>query len=217
MAEIPRKIKDAMNERKCLFFIGSGMSTEAGLPSATDLTNILIEKLKSNGADPSSNQLKKVAQDFCCKYSRPDLVKLIRDEIVKKLETADRTSFKLLTNLIIKPKDIVTTNWDPLIEEVIGRKNYMPIFEPSTVANYSETLINLFKIHGDIDHDIVITDDDYRNYGDNWGPLITELKALFQKGPLCLLAILLMMKTFWICIWKFIKNWAQIIFYPDIV
>lgn len=181
MAKIPRQIIDAMNDRKCLFFIGSGMSTEAGLPSATDLTNILIEKLKSNGVDPTNKQLKKVAQDFIRRFSRPKLKELIRDKIVKKLETADKTSFNLLTSLVIKPKDIVTTNWDPLIEEAIGRNNYAPIFEPNAVADSSESKINLFKIHGDIDHDIVITEDDYRNYSDNWGPIITELKALFQK------------------------------------
>lgn len=183
MAKIPQQIIDTLydRDRKCLFFIGSGMSTEARLPSAPDLTNILIEKLKSNGKEPSGNQLKKVAQDFCRIFSRPELMKLIRNEIVKKLENADRTSFKLLNDLIIKPKDIVTTNWDPLIEEALGRENYMPIFEPNAVVNYSDTYINLFKIHGDIDRDIVITENDYADYSDKWKPIITELKALFQK------------------------------------
>ena len=181
MSKIPQQIIDAMYERKCLFFIGSGMSTEAGLPSTQDLTDLLIKKLRTNGHESATTRLQDVAQDYCRVYSRPELIKLIRDEIVKKIESADKTSFKLLGELLVKPKDIVTTNWDPLIEEALGKKNYNPIFEPKAVANYSETQINLFKIHGDIDYDIVITENDYREYREKWKTIITELKALFQK------------------------------------
>lgn len=181
MAKIPRQIIDAMYERKCLFFIGSGMSKEAGLPSASDLTEILSKKLKSNGKEPSGNQLQKVAQDFCRIFSRPELLQIIRGEIVRKLERANRKSFNLLNDLLIKPKDIVTTNWDPLIEEALGKKNYTPIFEPTAVVRYSDAYINLFKIHGDIDHDIIITENDYKNYRNKWEPIITKLKALFQE------------------------------------
>jgi len=181
MNRIPEQIIDAMFDRTCLFFIGSGMSVEAGLPSSQQLVDILTTKLKQSGNTPTGKKLLEVAQDFCRVFSRPELIQLIRCEIVKKLETADRSSFNLLSLLEIKPRDIVTTNWDPLIEEAIGKKNYMPIFEPKSVANYSDTLINLFKIHGDIDHDIVVTEEDYRGYKDNWGPVIIKLQSLFQE------------------------------------
>jgi len=182
MGKLPRALVESLFNRKCLFFIGSGMSTEAGLPSAKDLTDILTKKLESEGYKPSSTELRKVAQEFCRRFSRPVLLHLIRDEVVKKLENADRTSFDLLPKLITRPRDIVTTNWDPLIQEQLGRTNFTPIFEPTAVARYDDNAkINLFKIHGDIDRDIVITEDDYREYSEKWKPIIIKLLSLFQE------------------------------------
>lgn len=182
MSKIPESIIDHLLDRKCLFFIGSGMSSEAGLPSTKDLVEIMAKKLKSNGVEISSTELKVVAQKFCLRFSRTDLMDLIREEIAKKLKNADRTSFDMLARLTRLPKDIVTTNWDPLIEQTLGTLNYIPIFGPNAVARYNEDAkINLFKIHGDIDHDIVITEDDYREYSQKWRPIVIELLSLFQK------------------------------------
>ncbi|HDH44220.1 MAG TPA: hypothetical protein ENG66_02285 [Thermococcus sp.] len=178
---LPNQIIDSLLERKCLFFIGAGVSTEAGLPSTQEIVEHLIGKLQANGYKPSGSSLPEIAEEFSLRFSRPDLIKVVRDKIIERLANADRTTFKLLDHLLVKPKDIVTTNWDPLIEETLGRENYCPIFEPSAVANYSETKINLFKIHGDIDHDIVITKEDYQTYSEKWKPVIRELQALFQK------------------------------------
>jgi hypothetical protein len=182
LSKLPGPLIDSLLNRKCLFFIGSGMSTEAGLPSTEDLMEILVKKLKSEGCEPSTTELAKVAQEFCRKFSRPDLLHLIRNEIVEKLENADRKSFAILSKLIASPRDIVTTNWDPLIEEELGRTNYTPIFEPNAVARYDDNAkINLFKIHGDIDRDIIITEDDYREYREKWKPIVIKLLSLFQE------------------------------------
>jgi hypothetical protein len=179
---IPETIISYLRERRCLFFIGSGMSTEAGLPSTAELVDILKKKLEQSGTKTSGSELKKVAQDFCIEFGRLELLRVIRDEIVKRLENADRTSFKLLAELSPLPRDIVTTNWDPLIEESLGKLNYNPIFEPKSVAKCDEgAKTNLFKIHGDIEHDIVITEEDYIEFRNKWEPLVIKIMSLFQE------------------------------------
>lgn len=180
--KIPEALIDSLFDRRCLFFIGSGISTEAGLPSSADIIDILTKKLESNGIKSSSKELQKVAQDFCRRNGRPTLLRLVREEIVKKLPNADRTSLKILSGLSPNPKDIVTTNWDPLIEESLGKHNYTPIFEPNAVTRYDESAkMNLFKIHGDIDHDLVITEDDYLEYKKKWRPIVIKMLSLFQE------------------------------------
>lgn len=181
MTRIPQQIKDALYNRKCMFFIGSGMSAEAGLPSAKALIRVLAERLKTAGHEVSSSSLLDVAEDFQLKFGRLELLDTVRREIVTAQVTADRTSFNLLTQLKAKPRDIVTTNWDSLIEKALGEEDYCPIFEPKLAGKTSERQINLYKIHGNIDGDVVITRKDYRDYEKHWEPMITKVKALFLE------------------------------------
>jgi hypothetical protein len=181
VTKIPQEIKEALYERRCLFFIGSGMSAEAGLPSAKVLAQVLAEKLKTAGHEVSSQNLSDVAEDFRLKFGRTKLLETVRSEIVRDQAKVDRASFNLLAQLKAKPRNIVTTNWDSLIEKALGEEDYCPIFEPKLAGKTSDRQINLFKIHGDIDGDFVITRGDYREYGKHWEPMITKLKALFLE------------------------------------
>jgi hypothetical protein len=182
MSRIPEPILDALESKRCLFFIGSGVSTEAGLPSAGELVTILAKKLESSGNKTSSIELQKVADEFVRIFSRPELLRMIREEFVGRLEKVDRTSFELMADLPMLPKDIITTNWDPLIEEALRRPNYTPIFEPEAVARYDEGgKINLFKIHGDIDREIVISERDYQDYKEKWKPIVIKTLSMFQE------------------------------------
>lgn len=51
---IPDDLLDDIQNRECLIFVGSGMSKEAGLPSADDLTEVLINRLSQRDYTPSS-------------------------------------------------------------------------------------------------------------------------------------------------------------------
>lgn len=86
----------------------------------------------------------------------------------------------MLEKIPFPPKEIVTTNWDKLLEDAIGQQNYNPIFEDTSVSRYSESKINLYKIHGDLDRDLIITENDYQTYKDTHPLLCNALIAHFQ-------------------------------------
>ena len=44
MGKIPENIIRSFLQRECVFFIGSGMSIEAGLPSSQDLSSSIIQQ-----------------------------------------------------------------------------------------------------------------------------------------------------------------------------
>ena len=167
-------IVDNLYKNKCAFFIGSGMSREAGIPSAPDLVKILKSKL----ADVKSNGLEAVSQAYEEKFKRASLREIVRNSIV---ETKPDTSvFDKIYTLPIKPRDIITTNWDHLIEQALGQENYVKIgSNPNSVSNQSNVKINLYKIHGDIDDEIVITSNDYHNYKEKYKHISLTLPGIF--------------------------------------
>ena len=183
--DIPEDLREAVVNRECLIFVGAGMSKEAGLPSGDDLAALLSKMLGIN-ATSKLGKLQQVAQDFVNTRSRTELIKVIREEITKKLETANRESFELLGKIPFPPKEIVTPNWDPLLEEAIGKMNYVPIFEDKAVSQYSEAKINLYKTHGDLEYleSATITEEDYRAYKSKHLSISNDLRSHFQRRTL---------------------------------
>jgi len=157
------------------------MSVAAGLPSTQEIVDALKEKILDGGHSSKNQDLPKVSQEFVNLYSRTDLLKFVRELFISKSNEVDLSSYELLRKIQPKIKDIITTNWDQLIEDSLGKTNYEPIFEPSLIARYSDYKTNLFKIHGDIDRDFIITENDYIEYEYNWKPIINKLTSLFAE------------------------------------
>ncbi len=154
-------------ERKCIFFIGAGMSIEAGLPSGRELADKLFKQLNPGIQEiPSDLSLPEMAEEYQSRLDRNHLESTIRSEIISRLGNADHKSFKLFANLHPAPEIVITTNYDKLIQQNLGDENYIPIFEDANVGQHSSANLNLYKIHGDIDYiaKAIITKSDIENY-----------------------------------------------------
>lgn len=182
--EIPDNLVTEIMNRRCLLFIGAGMAIEAGLPSGKQLAEVLLTILKKEGYQrPDNFTLPRVAQDFKSKRSRKELEEIIRKEITSRMSKCDTTSYYLLASLQPLPNDIITTNYDHLLEKALGEDYYIPIFNEHATSKYSQSTTNLFKIHGDIDHleTSVITEDDVRSYSESYPLIWNKIISLFQE------------------------------------
>jgi len=192
--DIPDDIIQEIMNRRCLFFIGAGMAIEAGLPSGKELAEDLFQILKKDGfSRPDDFTLPRLAQDFETKRSRKELEETIRkkitDAISISIKECKTESYRLLADLKPLPNDIITTNYDCLLENAIGKSNYIPIFNNNAVSKQSPSKTNLYKIHGDIDslETSVITENDIRKFEDNNPNIWSELKSLFAKRTIIFL------------------------------
>lgn len=181
----PESIPDEIMKRQCVFFIGAGMSIEAGLPSGKDLAISLLHELDGYDCEvPEKIALPEIAEEYARRKSRNLLEEKIRNEIVKKLDP-DSTSFDLFARLEPIPEIVITTNYDRLIEKALGESNYIPIFEDEALGKFSPGLTNLYKIHGDIDFlsKSIITESDFQNFKTTHIGLYNQILSIFQSRP----------------------------------
>lgn len=188
--KIPEEIVRKIMKRQCVFFIGAGLSIEAGLPSGKDLANELYKILKENDyKKPDNFTLPRISQDFIKKYNRTDLVDVLRKNLVKSVEQLDTKTFDLISKFKPLPKIVITTNYDRLLEKAIGEENYTPIFSNEAVGKYDPSTTNLFKIHGDVNRleNAVITENDIRDFEKNNEQLLNKIISVFQENSIIFL------------------------------
>ncbi|ETA67186.1 hypothetical protein MettiDRAFT_0599 [Methanolobus tindarius DSM 2278] len=179
--EVPPQLGDALGKKECVFFIGAGMSKEANLPSGRDLAKIIASKLKVSDHTNEYN-LQQFAEKYINEYSRPQLETLIKDEIESKIKSCDPTSYELLANLTPLPCDIITTNYDRLLENKLDYADFEPIFDNKAVSKISKSKTNLFKLHGDIYFsNLKITTNDLLNYKEENSILWGQVKSLLHS------------------------------------
>lgn len=174
------EIADLIKKDQLILFIGSGLSTYAGLPSAKTLTEVLCKKLdlgieKIKGLDD-------VSQYYINDKGETGFATFIKDEFQKTSQTKMDLHKKLFT---LKVTKIITTNWDNLIESTLLSlsKPFQIIVNQGQITNYDDHEIGIFKMHGDLEYPtlIVAGKDQYEGYTTSHNFMITKLKSLFQN------------------------------------
>ena len=187
-------------EEKFLIVIGSGVSESAKVISSSALTNALYLELKldltKNGKtreiselENVKNDLKKVSQKYQDFYRENKAKQKARELILSSSKTANLEIFKNIAKLPIC--DIVTTNFDHLIENNQNRLNYKKIVEKACVLSEkpNKTHTNIFKMHGDLDDldSMVLCQSDYDEYENQHPHIVSELKRRFEENSLLVL------------------------------
>ncbi len=188
-----KEIYQAIRSERLVVFVGSGVSRNSGLPTWSGL----IEKMRTLLDIPetpkeldnflSTENYLTIAQYFYDQYKESEYQKLIKKELGKsaKSNPIDDMIFKL------KPRHIVTTNYDRLLEESAEnfQKNsqyrYIPIIYDNDFI-HSPGLFEIpspryiIKLHGDIKKldSIVLKEEDYLHYELSRPLMSTFLKAL---------------------------------------
>jgi len=154
---------DQIKRGECVLFLGSGVSTEVGLPSGEELTRTLAQEV---GVEPIS--LSQVAQEFERTYGRAKLIQRIKQLIIDRpVKHNGVTSYDLLPEINGLSRMIFTTNWDNQIENAFERKQlYCNVVRYNhQIGLISDNTHTVIKLHGDLGgnpKDIVLTPEDYK-------------------------------------------------------
>jgi hypothetical protein len=173
VVELPSELWQAVQSRKCIIFVGSGLSSAAGYPSWPELITALVDEAK-NVPNTRTEGLDKyvAAHDYLtlAEFARSRLSQNQYASILKRL--LDKPVRPSEAHKLIAKTDfrgLITTNYDRVLETTLTlTRGWAPnSFTPEVVSALAVALYNpeffVFKVHGDIGsaESIVLTSQDY--------------------------------------------------------
>lgn len=175
---------ELIRQEKVILWVGSGFSRDAGYPSGSELSAIILEssgELPKGDTELQLTVLRETADYFVEKKGRDALIELLKQYYCRHPRRIDVHESLALINRV---KYIITTNYDPLFELAYGDHRIVKIAhdeELPSSTDYPEKAL-LLKIHGDLsDPDsVVITSSDYDRFDKDsivWG----KIKALLAE------------------------------------
>lgn len=202
---IHRKLKEASESNQLIVFIGAGMSNNFGFPTWNSLIRKMYRELMGKEAAKgkvfSNDELLRIPQALKKKdYAAYE--RILKEEFGK--HRISNTENPILDEIMkLKPKHIITTNYDALIERYLfdkgnqSRKNYsvqegyeriakscVPYSYKTVVRDGDMAAVDanhiLLKIHGDAEHmdSLVLCEDDYLEYSDSHILMENFIKSL---------------------------------------
>jgi hypothetical protein len=165
----PAKLVSAIRRRECAFFIGSGMSAGANLPSWKTLIGRLAADL---GLQPPDNPDLEYFLDLAQWHRESSAGERLEDIVAELFDTralGRRPTLAHYLMLALPVRQVITTNYDGLIEQTFEalRRRYFKVVHQAEVAETGRTDgTAVVKLHGDAqspDH-IVLSRDDYDGF-----------------------------------------------------
>lgn len=185
---IPSSLIEKIKNKKVVLFIGSGLSSNAGLPN---WSNLLIELL--NGISQREPRYHGYIDSLEKKLFEPiEILKKIEvhktyiieefEKIMKKYNEVDPTTIhKKISQISTK---IITTNYDELIEKSDSRLEKITYYNNYKTAKIHEYENYVYKIHGDINEPdkCVLFPSQYEEiYGSNETLNVFDLKKIISE------------------------------------
>jgi hypothetical protein len=153
--EIPANLLKVLDEGRCVFFVGSGVSIGEGLPSSAELASLLHEDLKSYSKD---SELLGAAEDavdnlatMASLYEHTYEPAAARLRIVQEIERRQRqakSAFHRHLRALHSIEHVITTNWDTLIEDALDASERVVIAHEDDLRMVRPRWTNVYKIHG---------------------------------------------------------------------
>ena len=173
MPAIPQALLKAVRDHKCMLFIGSGLSSQAGYPSWSSLITTLVETAKQvPNARTGGIEQYELKKDYftLAEFARSALgpaqySALIRDQLGKPVKPTEAHRVIAMTDY----RGLITTNYDRLLETATTQfRQWAPnTFTADSISSLAVALYNpeffIFKLHGDIGspESIILTSRDY--------------------------------------------------------
>ena len=197
IADIKSIIKAQENDTLTIF-VGAGFSKFAEtetikFPSWGELMDSFIKDLNLDENDADRHNHLKLAQLYFLEFGEYRLYERLK-EVISLHATPKELHKKLLE---LKPKYLLTTNWDNLLEKTITEQGLLYDVIKSDADFVKSTLPKkLIKIHGDLDsHNIVFKEDDYLNYSQNMPLIDNFLRHVLSSTTVLFWAILIVIQT----------------------
>ena len=172
------RLIEAKNTDSLLVFVGAGVSANSGLPTWSKLINLL-----SKGVETSfSNDYLKLAELYYQSVGKVDYQKSIQELFSGNFQPNE---LHLLLEKL-KPSNIVTTNFDCLIENQFSKSplNYDVIAKDSDIPK-SKPRHLIIKMHGDLKNEnFVLKESDYKSYKNNFKNIKNLVNSLIMTHTL---------------------------------
>lgn len=169
-------MKASLENKKLVVFVGAGISKNSGVPTWGQMVRVFADRMGYPVERLSTDEYIRIPQYF---YGMDDssnhqeYYNLLR-EVVSPCDKPN-----ILNELIVelKPKHIVTTNYDKLMDMVAT--DYEVIRQDKDLLSTTKNSY-LIKMHGDIDNveNIVFKEADYLKYSETHRLMETYLKSL---------------------------------------
>ena len=202
---IYEQIKQASQSNQLVVFIGAGMSNNFGFPTWNGLVEEMYQELTGKKAPErkifSSDELLQIPQAL--RNKDKSAFERILKECFGVQRIADSENAMLDEIMKLKPKHIITTNFDSLIEKYLLDKeealckshsakegysklvnnyvpyHYMPVMKDGDMVSADANHLFL-KIHGDVQNmdSLVLCEDDYLEYSDSHILMENFIKSL---------------------------------------
>lgn len=205
-SEIFKKVVEASQKNNLTFFVGAGVSKLSNAPKWSELIDSLCAELGHGKKDYySSEDYLRIPQMYY--YSVNENLDRYYSFVDKCFDCSN-----LQPNLVHKmlfdlsPSSFITTNFDDLLEKssIQNCLSYKSIACDKEVSEIHGDKY-ILKIHGDLQHrNIVLKEEDYLNYSENFKLIETLLKSIFSTNTVVMIGYGLNDYNI-----KLIINWAK--------
>ena len=174
--------KDLLNDllsKKVVLFVGAGVSKGAELRDSWSIKSNMRASIDDIDEKWDTDLFSKIAQIYETQKGRQSLISFIKKQL-STVGIKPGSGHNLIANYAISGyfDNIITTNYDCLIEDAIKSINARNIENGHSIRGYSkitndqnfiginEENIKVIKLHGCIDegNSLIITDDDYSKF-----------------------------------------------------
>ncbi|CUX28450.1 SIR2 family protein [Clostridium sp. C105KSO13] len=188
-----RHINDAIKEDSLIVFVGAGVSANSGLPKWRELIDAFKDELK---IDDKENDYLKIAQYYFDSVGQHKYFQKVMNVFQPHINSQPNEIHNQIFR--IRPRHIITTNYDSLLEDKMNSSidKYEVIIQDSDIP-YSKSDHYLIKMHGDLaQKNIVLKEDDYLDYEDNFYMISTLIKSLIMNNTVLFVGYSLNDSTF---------------------
>ena len=171
-------IQRASRENRLVIFVGAGVSMNSSVPSWNQLTNRMKAELPNEFSEETDAL--KIAQIYKDSRGHKEYMDKVKDILLYNKAVPNPLHKSILA---LNPCHIITTNYDDLIEQELSKEflQYHIIREDKDIPQMAcpNTLV---KMHGDyVTDNIVLTEDDYYNYKENFPLTRAFVLSLFAS------------------------------------
>ncbi|MFT9008770.1 MAG: SIR2 family protein [Bifidobacterium sp.] len=186
-------IDDAIRGDSLIIFVGAGISMASGFPSWKEL----IDQFKKDIhlSDAESDNLK-IAQYYYDAVGQQKYYQTILDIFQRHGNARPNEIHREIFR--IKPRHIITTNYDSLLEQCmdLGPFKYEVINKDSDIP-YTKSDHYIIKMHGDLNQkNIVLKEDDYLDYENRFYMVANLVKSIIMNNTILFIGYSLRDSTF---------------------
>ena len=171
-------IQRASRENRLVIFVGAGVSMNSSVPSWNQLINRMKAELPNEFSEETDAL--KIAQIYKDSRGHKEYMDKVKEILLYNKAVPNPLHKSILA---LNPCHIITTNYDDLIEQELSKEflQYHIIREDKDIPQMTNSN-TLVKMHGDyVTDNIVLTEDDYYNYKENFPLTRAFVQSLFAS------------------------------------